>query len=145
VTFGYTIFARQKSAFRAPPSIADQYQSGGLEALDDRSPKPDRVWNRIPDDVRERIVRRALDEPALSPRELAVRFTDSEGYFVSEASVYRLLKARDLIASPAFIVMKAEYHPVLWSRYRSDRELLTGSRGPLRSRRQPSACLRPGL
>jgi putative transposase len=35
-----------------------------------------------------------------------VRFTDTEGYFVSEASVYRLLKARGLIASPAFIVMK---------------------------------------
>jgi hypothetical protein len=27
-----------------------------------------------------------LDEPALSARELAVRFTDTEGYFVSEAS-----------------------------------------------------------
>ena len=38
---------------------------------------------------------------------LAVRFTDSQSYFVSEASVYRLLKAHDLIASPAFIVMKA--------------------------------------
>jgi hypothetical protein len=38
---------------------------------------------------------------------LAVRFTDTEGYFVSEASVCRLLKAHDLIASPAFIVMKA--------------------------------------
>jgi len=83
------------------------YQTGGPEALDDRHPKPDRVWNRIPDDVRERIVNLALDESALSPRELAVRFTDTEGYFVSEASVYRLLKAHDLIASPAFIVMKA--------------------------------------
>ncbi len=29
----------------------DQYQTGGPEALDDRSPRPDRVWNRIPDDV----------------------------------------------------------------------------------------------
>ena len=85
----------------------DLYQSGGPEALDDRSPRPDRVWNRIPDDVRERIVNLALDESALSPRELAVRFIDTEGYFVSEASVYRLLKAHDLIASPAFIVMKA--------------------------------------
>jgi putative transposase len=46
----------------------------------------------MPDDIRERIVRLALDEPALSPRELAVRFTDTEKYFVSEASVYRLLK-----------------------------------------------------
>src|SRR5271155_3991916 len=33
----------------------DQYQTGGPEALDDRSPRPDRVWNRIPDDVRARI------------------------------------------------------------------------------------------
>src|SRR3954462_12724508 len=73
----------------------DLYRAGGPEALDDRHPKPDRVWNRIPDDVRERIIRLALDEPALSPRELAVRFTDTEGYFVSEASVYRLLKAAD--------------------------------------------------
>jgi putative transposase len=59
------------------------------------------------DDVRARIVTLALDEPELPPRELAVRFTDAERYFVSEASVYRLLKAHDLITSPAFIVMKA--------------------------------------
>jgi putative transposase len=85
----------------------DLYRSVGPEALGDRSPKPDRVWNRIPDEVRERIIRLALECPDLSPRELSVRFTDSESYFVSEASVYRLLKAHDLITSPAFIVMKA--------------------------------------
>jgi len=43
----------------------------------------------------------------LSPRELAVTFTDRESYFVSEASTYRILKAHDLITSPAFIVIKA--------------------------------------
>ena len=85
----------------------DLYRSVGPEALGDRSPKPDRVRNRIPDEVRERIIRLALECPELSPRELSVRFTDSESYFVSEASVYRLLKAHDLITSPAFIVMKA--------------------------------------
>ena len=63
----------------------DLYQSGGPEALDDRSPRPDRFWNRIPDDIREGIVQLALDEPALSPRELAVRFTDTKKCFVSEA------------------------------------------------------------
>jgi putative transposase len=64
--------------------------------------------DRIRDDIRDRrVIRLALDEPALSPRELAVCFTDREKYFVSEASVYRLLKAHDLIASPAYIVMKA--------------------------------------
>jgi putative transposase len=36
------------------------------------------VWNRIPDEVRRQIVDLALDEPELSPRELAVRFTDTK-------------------------------------------------------------------
>ena len=75
--------------------------------MEDQSPRPSRVWSRIPDDVRQRIVDLALDVPELSPRELAVRFTDTEKYFVSEASVYRLLKSLDLITSPAFIVIKA--------------------------------------
>ena len=90
----------------------DRYSSGGPEALNDRPPRPDRVWNRIPDRVREKLIQLALEEPALSPRELAVHFTDAESYFVSEASVYRLLKAHDLITSPAFIVVKAadEFH-----------------------------------
>ena len=80
---------------------------GGAEALENQSPRPSRVWNRIPDDVCQRIVDLALDVPELSPRELAVHFTDIEKYFVSEASVYRLLKSLDLITSPAFIVIKA--------------------------------------
>jgi putative transposase len=85
----------------------DRYAAGGLDALEDHRPRPRRVWNRIPDDVREKIVVLALDEPDLSPREIAVAFTDRERSFVSEASVYRLLKARGLVTSPAFIVMKA--------------------------------------
>ena len=85
----------------------DKYLTGGVEALEDRSPKPLRVWNRIPDKVRQQIVDLALGEPELSPRELAVRFTDTQRYFVSEASVYRLLKAHDLITSPAFVVIKS--------------------------------------
>jgi len=85
----------------------DRYLSGGPEALEDRSPKPSRIWNRIPNDIRDQIIKLALDESELSPRELAVRFADTENYFVSEASVYRLLKAHDLITSPAFIVIKA--------------------------------------
>ena len=85
----------------------DLYRTGGPDALNDHSSAPGRVWNRIPDPVRKRVVELALDKPELSPRELAVRFTDTQGYFVSEPSVYRLLKAHDLITSPAFVVMKA--------------------------------------
>ena len=85
----------------------DRYQRGGPEALADRPSRPDRVWNRIPDEMRTQIIEMALDCPELSPRELAVRFTDERRYFVSEASVYRLLKSHDLITSPAYIDRKS--------------------------------------
>ena len=85
----------------------DRFLAFGDAGLEDRNSSPGRVWNRIPDDVRGQIIDLALEETQLSPRELAVRFTDTRGYFVSEASVYRLLKAHDLITSPAFVVIKA--------------------------------------
>jgi len=85
----------------------DRFQTHGVEGPEDRTSAPSRVWNRIPDDIRDRIIAMALDYADLSPRELAVKFTDTESYFVSEASVYRLLKAHDLITSPAYIVIKA--------------------------------------
>jgi len=85
----------------------DRYVSGGLEALEDRRPKPRRVWNRIADEVRDKVLQLALDQPELSPREVAVTFTDRHKTFVSEASVYRILKAEGLITSPAFILMQA--------------------------------------
>ena len=85
----------------------DRYLQRGEAGLQDQSPKPKHVWNRIPDEVRRKVVNLALKETELSPRELAVTFTDKESYFVSEASTYRILKAHDLITSPAFIVIKA--------------------------------------
>ncbi|MEM7667467.1 MAG: IS3 family transposase [Pseudomonadota bacterium] len=90
----------------------DRYIALGKAGLEDRSSRPGRIWNRIPDPVRQKIVGLALDEPELSPRELAIRFTDTRRYFVSEASVYRFLKAHDLVTSPAFAVISAadEFH-----------------------------------
>ena len=85
----------------------DQFLTFGFEGLQDRISGPGRVWNRTPDEVRRQIVDLALECPELSPWELAVRFTDTRGYFVSEASVYRLLKAHDLITSPTFVIIKA--------------------------------------
>ena len=84
-----------------------RYQEGGIEALEDGKPRPQRVWNKIPDAIGTAIVNLALEEPDLSPRELAVNFTDTKGSFVSEATVYRLLKDHGLITSPAFVLMKA--------------------------------------
>ena len=58
----------------------DRYRDGGPEALADHRSRPDRVWNRIPDEVRRQIIDLALELPELSPRELAVRFTDEKKY-----------------------------------------------------------------
>jgi putative transposase len=90
----------------------DHYLEGGPEALEDKPSAPSRVWNRIPDTIHDQIIELALEQTELSPRELAVRFTDEQRYFVSEATVYRLLKTHDLITSPAFVVIKAanEFH-----------------------------------
>ena len=90
----------------------DRYLGGGPEALEDRPSAPSRVWNRIPAAIHDQIIELALEQSERSPRELAVQFTDEKSYFVSEASVYRLLKAHDLITSPAYVVIKAanEFH-----------------------------------
>ena len=84
-----------------------RYRDGGLDALEDKKPQPSLAWNKVPADHREALIDFALRETDLSPRELAVRYTDEQSYFVSESTVYRLLKAQDLITSPAYILMKA--------------------------------------
>ena len=84
-----------------------RWAEGGIDALADRSPRPGSVWNRIPDEVREDFVEFALDHEDLTPRELAVRYTDEKRYFVSESSAYRILKAADLITAPAHVVIRA--------------------------------------
>src|SRR5215467_10958299 len=85
----------------------DRYRTGDADGLEDRTPAPRRVWNKLPAEVTRAVLELALKEPQLSPRELAVSFVDRQQYFVSEAAVYRLLKAHDLITSPAFILLKA--------------------------------------
>ena len=64
--------------------------------------------NRIPGKVRKQIVKLALKFPEESPRQLTDRFIEERGYYVSESSVYRLLKSYDLIQSPAFEVITAK-------------------------------------
>ena len=83
-----------------------RYLDGGPETLADRPSAPSRVWNCIPADILGQIIELKLEQCQLSPRELAVRFTDEKLYFVSEATVFRLLKAYDLITCPAYVVIK---------------------------------------
>ena len=83
------------------------YEKGGLDGLSNQGRVSKRHWNRIPEAVRSLVIGIALDRPELTPRELAWHITDTHDYFVSESSVYRILKAHDLITSPQFTVMQA--------------------------------------
>jgi transposase-like protein len=75
----------------------DLFRLGGIDALEDHSPLPGHVWNRVPDNIRQEIVSLALEEPTLSPRELAVKFTDDKRYFVSESSVYQAPRRKSFV------------------------------------------------
>lgn len=65
----------------------DLYGLGGTRSLEHHRPLPGHVRNRVPEKVMHEIVDLALDEPTLSPRELAMCFTDTRRYFMSESSV----------------------------------------------------------
>jgi len=64
-------------------------------------------WNTIPEEQKQLVVEIALEHPVLSPRELAVKLTDEQRVFISESSVYRILKAKGLITTPAHILLSA--------------------------------------
>lgn len=84
-----------------------RYEQAGYEGLANRKPNPKKFWNRIPESEKEQVVAIALERPEDSPRQLAWHITDKWGYYISESSVYRILKAYDLVPSPAYIVMAA--------------------------------------
>jgi len=87
-----------------------RYQDQGPDGLSDHKAGPRRFWNRIPQTVREQVVESALEQSEKSSRELAWYLTDQEEYFISESSVYRILKAYDLVTSPAFQMITAGDH-----------------------------------
>jgi len=83
------------------------YRDHGYEGLLSSSKSPEQFWNKLPESVKAQCLEVALEHPELSPRELAWHITEQHEYFISESSVYRLLKQYDLITSPAYILLQA--------------------------------------
>ena len=77
-----------------------RYAERGMEGLQDLLPRARRVWNRLRDEERGFIVAYALEHPSLSAREVAARLVDREGRFVSESTVYRVLREAGLVKPP---------------------------------------------
>jgi putative transposase len=85
-----------------------RYREGGYDALASKPPDRRQFWNAIPPDVKQKVVETALGHLDKSPRQLAWYLTDTQGYYISESSVYRILKANDLVTSPAYTVLSAK-------------------------------------
>ncbi len=80
--------------------------------LPDRKGGSSTPWNKLTPEEESKILAQARASPELSARQLALSLVDSEGLYVSESTVFRILK-RDGLIKPAEIVgFKAgkEYH-----------------------------------
>ena len=84
-----------------------RYREDGYDGLASKQRAINSYWNKIPDKIKGKIIDLALELPDLSPRELAYRVIDRWKYYISESSIYRILKTQGLITSPAYIVMQA--------------------------------------
>ncbi|WP_376781271.1 MULTISPECIES: IS3 family transposase [Sphingobacterium] len=97
-------FGIPKSTFY---SWYDRYLTDGYEGLELKNRDSRQQWNSIPDQVKEFVVEVALDKVDLSARELAHHITDEHQIFISESSVYRILKNKGLISAPSHILISA--------------------------------------
>jgi transposase InsO family protein len=84
-----------------------KYEEHGYDGLASRHKHGKQVWNTIPEWEKDRITEVAREYPERSCREIACLVTDRHEYFVSESSVYRILKARGLVSAPAYSIISA--------------------------------------
>jgi len=85
----------------------NSYVENGYAGLARKPSKRSGTWNRINSQDRDKVVEIALEKPELSSREIAWYITDNYNYYISESSVYRILKANGLISTPSFRIMSA--------------------------------------
>ena len=84
-----------------------RYLDDGYDGLAPKAKGRQQAWNKIPPEQQTQVVEEALEHEELSSRELAFHIIDNHKWFISESSVYRILKRAGLITSPAHIVMSA--------------------------------------
>ena len=85
----------------------NSYLEKGYDGLARKRSKRQGTWNKINISDRNKVVEIALEKPELSSRELAWHITDTYSYYISESSVYRILKANGLISVPSFAIVSA--------------------------------------
>jgi putative transposase len=84
-----------------------RYLEQGYDGLAPKAKGRRQTWNKIPQHQQNQVVEEALLHTESSSRELATHIVDEHKWFISESSVYRILKERGLITAPAHIVLAA--------------------------------------
>ena len=90
----------------------NSYLEKGYDGLARKHRVKANTWNKINQADRDKVLEMALEKPELSSRELAWTITDNYNYYISESSVYRILKSNGLITTPTYRIMSASdsYH-----------------------------------
>ena len=84
-----------------------RYLEGGYDGLAPKAKGRQQTWNKIPPEQQNHVIEEALEHEELSSRELAFHIVDQHKWYISESSVYRILKRAGLITAPAHIVLSA--------------------------------------
>lgn len=83
------------------------YLERGYDGLLPAKRTSNRQWNSIPESQKDLVTELALEHTELSSRELAFKITDEQNIYISESSVYRILKQRGLIPAPNHVLLAA--------------------------------------
>jgi transposase len=84
-----------------------RYLEQGYDGLAPKAQGRRQTWNKIPQHQQNQVVEEALLHTESSSKELVTHIIDEHKWFISESSVYRILKERGLITAPAHIVLAA--------------------------------------
>jgi putative transposase len=84
-----------------------RYLEGGYDGLASKAKGRQQTWNKIPSQQQDQVIEEALQHVELSSRELSYHIIDQHKWYISESSVYRILKRAGLITAPAYIVLSA--------------------------------------
>jgi putative transposase len=108
------LLAVEKSGFKVTEALARldipkttyyrwkaKWKMFGKEGLKDRSSKPHNQWNRVLPHEKQRVYEIAEQNPEWTSREISFYMTDSQGFYISESTVFALLKERGLIRPQA--------------------------------------------
>jgi len=110
-----TVAGRKRQALAElglPRSTYYQWRQGRHgQGLEIHSQEKRRPWNQLTPEEDRKVLAASGDAPELSSRQLATWITDSEGFAVSESTVYRILRREGLVKRQETQLTAAkEYH-----------------------------------